>query len=386
MQVQVRLAGLDATALMTGSQEEEAPVEEEPSSEAEPSPGSGVVALPFDLDAKVDLEASRLGLVGVDRLGVEVRLTDTEMTVRAQGEGVARGTLDLDFDRTVEGPEAHARWRLAVDDLHLKPLVRTFAPGQRVLTGRLDVESEGEGRAPVAEAGWLASGDGELRFRLRGARAEGLRFQEVAAAQAGMGQLLKIRIDKAQGDFPIQKGTLHLKGVQVDGDVVHFLIDGTLNPERVDLIVNPRLGPDLAAGSGLQNLLFAPVSSLVALPFVVTVKGPLTDTHVGVRPATPALLGDVVDLATGALQGAASGAAAGARALSEGEDGEVSEDEPIPPVGAPRPGEASPEVEPAPGTPPPATPPQDEPAGAGATAGAEQGAAPPTEGRAAPSP
>lgn len=368
LRVDARLASLDATALVPrapaqdeaddgdGGDEEPASgttaaSEETAEAEGAAPPTAGLAfALPFDLEAALDVEASVVRTLRVEHLEAETGIDATRMQLAARGEGFSGGTLDVDFERRLEGDDVHARWSLHTERVQLAPLVRALAPAERRVAGLLTLDSEGEGRAPRAEAGLLAAGSGRVRFGLQGLSADGLRVQEVAARESGVGRFLSLRIDDAQGDFPVEEGSMRLQGVRVDGQVVHFLIDGSVGPEGLDLIVNPRLGPDVASGYGLTHVLFAPVSSLVALPFVVTVKGPLDDVGIGVRPATPALLGDVVSVAADAITGAANGASA---LVGAGETPEPGIDTAPPPVGAP-PGEATPSPEEA-GGPPPAT-------------------------------
>ena len=80
--------------------------------------------------------------------------------------------------------------------------------------------------------------------------------------------------------------------LRLDGDLVHLVVAGELGLDGLDLQVNPRLGPDMAAalGEGLVTGLVRTANELLALPLVARVHGTWSDYEVTVLPATPATL------------------------------------------------------------------------------------------------
>ena len=59
-----------------------------------------------------------------------------------------------------------------------------------------------------------------------------------------------ISFDELAGDYEIHGGRVLVDELRLDGALVHLVAAGELGLEGLDLQVNPRLGPDLAAGLG----------------------------------------------------------------------------------------------------------------------------------------
>ena len=148
----------------------------------------------------------------------------------------------------------------------------------------------------------MTAPSGRVHFEVREGRLQGLRIQRLLAQAAEIAQFAAIDYDETEGDYAIERGRVRIDELRLDGAAVHLVAAGDVGARDVELIISPRIGPSLMPllpGNLLEGLLRT-ASDLVALPIVVSVKGPWERLRVAVQPASPSLLqgrfGEIVEL------------------------------------------------------------------------------------------
>jgi hypothetical protein len=138
----------------------------------------------------------------------------------------------------------------------------------------------------------LTAPNGNISFELSEGRASGLAAQQVMTQVAEIAQFAVIDYDEVVGEYPIENGRVLIDELRLDGAAVHLIGTGEVGARDVDLVINPRLGPSLremVPGDMLGSVL-GTANQLLALPIVVTVKGPVPGFDIQLEPAAPSVL------------------------------------------------------------------------------------------------
>ncbi|MBW2240715.1 MAG: hypothetical protein JRH01_01915 [Deltaproteobacteria bacterium] len=270
---------------------------EEPDSDAE-APASIEPAAAQDVSPKdrLDLEVS-IGAIQFRELTVHggrvrAQLGGESWEVRVEALGLADGLVDLEAYGGPHGGGERIGWDLVAADVEVAPLLAALFPGgERQLSGRLSVISRAEGVAAPGQD-LVTAPDGNISFDLSEGRASGLDVQQELTQVAEMTQFAVIDYDEVEGDYPIENGRVLIDELRLDGATVHLVATGEVGARDVDLVINPRLGPSLRSmvpGDMLGRVL-GTANQLLALPIVVTLKGPLPGFDVELHPAAPSVL------------------------------------------------------------------------------------------------
>ncbi len=298
------IASLDATALVriwrSLRSAGEEPADTPPAAARETSEPAASRA--EHLDLQLSIGALQLGELGIRGGTIRARYDGEGAELQVDRLGLAGGRVQLDAGRAPAAGGERVAWDLVAQDLDLAPLVAVLAPdGTHRVSGLLSLESRAEGVAALGEDPATAP-SGRVRFRVRQGRVQGLGIQQVLARAAEIAQFAVIDYDEMEGDYAIEKGRVLIDELRLDGTSVHLVATGEVSARGVDLILSPRIGPNLksALPRNLLGRLFRTASDLLALPLVVSVEGPWARLEVGVRPAAPSLLqgrfGDLVEL------------------------------------------------------------------------------------------
>ncbi|MCP5058051.1 MAG: hypothetical protein GY937_15200 [bacterium] len=259
------------------------------SSAAADAPEEGRADL-FDVDVSVGTVRFRDLPVGEGR--ARAQLGGESWEVRVEDLALAEGLVDLEAHGGPHGGGERIGWDLVVSDVDLAPLLAAASPdGEGQMSGRLSVISRAEG---VAEPGQdvLTAPTGNVSFELSEGRASGLGVQQVLTQVAEIAQFAVIDYDEVEGEYPIENGRVLIDELRLDGAAVHLIATGEVGARDVDLVINPRLGPSLRAmvpGEMLGSVL-GTANQLLALPIVVTVKGPVPGFEIQLEPAAPSVL------------------------------------------------------------------------------------------------
>ncbi len=284
------LTALDLTPLAPLWEGEAPPPapEAEASSGAEPPAASP--AERFDLDLRIG--ALQLRGLAVRGGRLRAQLGGGSWEARVDGLGLADGSVDAEAYGGPRGGGERIGWDLRVESLDLEPLLGSLSPdGEAPFSGRFSLASQAEGIAAPGEPLTTAP-DGRVSFALTEGRASGLDMQRVLTEVADLAEFAVIDYDEVQGDYAIEDGRVLVDELHLGGAALHLVATGEISAEQVDLVVNPRVGPNLAAmvPGGLLDGVLSGADQVLALPLVVVIEGPPSAIEVGVEPAAPSIL------------------------------------------------------------------------------------------------
>ena len=278
-----------------------------PAEPAEAAPA----AEPLDLKVDLRVASSRYHGVEIAQLDATMAIDGPDLRAKLAGKGFSKGDVQAEVHLDDDG-QPRIRWEATAKGIRLAPLMDAFA-GETRVDGRLSFETHGLSKAPPREPA-IDGLDGELDLSLRDGKLAGFEALDLLAKATGIGMLGNFAFSELDGEVDIVDGVATIHKLEAGGTAGNIHATGTVDLRgegRLDLRINPRVGPRLASKARklapLAQLLET-TEGLLALPVDLRVTGSFAEVDYAIRTQTATeavgsrggrLLGSVLDGVTG---------------------------------------------------------------------------------------